>query len=732
MPPSGPAPFVPAPPTLEVPTTPYAELFVSPTGGGSACTFAQPCSLTQARDRARVLSSGMPGHIVISLMGGLYTLETTFALTPLDSGKNGYRIFYQAYPGETPVLGGGINITGWVLFDGNKNIYRAPAPAGLRTRQLYVNGKRATRARSDLHPSGFIKTASGYLAPDGSMASWRNPADIEIVELVRWKNQRCGVASISGTSITMKQPCWSLSQAAPQAIPMGLPTWIENAYELLNQSGHWYHDRSENYLYYIPRSGEDMAIAEVIAPALETLLRIQGTPDDPVQNITFSGLTFTHSTWNGPSDASGYPSVQAGFVLTESGAKIKTPGDVWIDYAQGIVFWRNTFRQLGATALVFGNGSKQNQVTGNIFEDISSGAITMGDVDQPNTADLRNVTSGNWITNNYIASTGQDYFDSTGIFVGYTDTTIVAHNEVTGLPYTGISVGWGWGESDPSVAMNNQIINNRVHQAMQRQQDGGMIYTLSAQPNSVIWGNHLLAQTFDYAAIYLDEGTRHFIIGDNVISSAPYWLMDHTLLSPGDYTVKTNYVDASAACTFMVRQPAIVVPLGGWTTAALNIMDNAGLEAEYQDIRPGVLRLEAETYGTAGLDVGYHDSDMINAGGIFRNDGVDIYSCLTCSNDHIVGQIQTGEWLTYSIYIPKSGLYDFDFIVAADNTNSRIQLMIDGVPAATMADVPDTGNADIYQSARLMGVNLPQGPHIIRTAFTGSFNFDYFTITLRQ
>ncbi len=725
------APPVPEPP-LDFPATIQAELFVSPTGSGSACTFAQPCSLTQARDRVRTMNSGMTGHIVVSLRGGIYKVESTFELTSLDSGLNGYRVFYQAYPGEAPILSGGVNISGWTLYDTDRNIYRAPAPADLRTRQLYVNGERAMRVRGPSHPPGFTKTASGYTAAEESMASWGNPSDIEIVELNAWKNLRCGIASISGSTITMKEPCWSLAQSALQALPMGVPTWIENAYELMNQPGHWYHDRSANYIYYIPRPGEDMSQVEVVAPALETLVRVLGTPDSPVQNITFTRLTFTYATWNGPSRASGYPSVQAGFMLTEAGSVLKTPGNVGFDHAQGIVLWRNTFKHLGATAVVFGNGSKRNQVQGNLFEDLSAGAVTMGDVDQPNSTDSRYITSQNWIRNNYIAKTGRDYFDSVGIFVGYTDTTIVDHNELNDLPYTGISVGWGWGESDPTVAGNNQIINNRVQRVMQRLQDGGMIYTLSAQPNSVIWGNHLLGQTFVYAGIYLDQGTRYFTIGDNVISSAPYWFLAATLQPPArDYVVQTNYVDASARCSYLVRQPASVVPLGQWSSAALNIMNNAGIEPTYQDIREKTMRIEAESYSVGGQYVGYSDLSSGNAGGVYRSDDVDIYPCLTCSNDYTVGSIQTGEWLAYSIYVPKTGLYDFDFLVGAIDATGRIQLLVDGQSVGSPAEVPNTGSWDTYGSAKLSGVQLTQGPHFIRTAFTGTFSFDYFTMTSR-
>ena len=41
-----------------------------------------------------------------------------------------------------------------------------------------------------------------------------------------------------------------------------------------------------------------------------------------------------------------------------------------------------------------------------------------------------------------------EYMSGVGVFAGYTEGTRIAHNEICRLPYSGISVGWGWGEED--------------------------------------------------------------------------------------------------------------------------------------------------------------------------------------------------------------------------------------------------------------------------------------------
>ena len=48
---------------------------------------------------------------------------------------------------------------------------------------------------------------------------------------------------------------------------------------------------------------------------LETLIDVEGTPGDPVSNITFQGLQFAYATWLEPNTTDGYVSDQSGNIL---------------------------------------------------------------------------------------------------------------------------------------------------------------------------------------------------------------------------------------------------------------------------------------------------------------------------------------------------------------------------------------------------------------------------------
>ena len=120
-----------------------------------------------------------------------------------------------------------------------------------------------------------------------------------------------------------------------------------------------------------------------------------------------------------------------------------------------------------------------------------------------------------------------------GVFAGYTDGTIIAHNEIRDLPYSGMSVGWGWGEEDagggsenyympfkydtPTPSGNNRIEFNHIHHVMSRLHDGGGIYTLGNMPGTIIRGNHIHDNPGAPGGIYLDEGSGFIEITGNLV-----------------------------------------------------------------------------------------------------------------------------------------------------------------------------------------------------------------------
>ena len=502
-------------------------LYVSPTGTGYECTQNASCSLTRARERVRLTNTdaSMTSDQTIYLRGGTYALDSTFALDSSDSGKNGYTVQYVAYPGETPILSGGKSISNWSLYNAGLGIYRAPAPGNLgNPRQLYVNGVRAQRARTSLKPAGFTKTATGYSvtgAMAAKMAALTNQQDVEVVSLVKYLDYRCSMAGIStnGTTITMDETCWNMSQSQDRgAAQMKLPMWIENAYELLDNPGEWYHDRSAGFIYYIPRAGENLSTAEVIMPAHQDILKITGTYESPAKFIALRGLTFAYGSWIGPEETVEIDGVMKKLGYAGGGGGIRitpltgygpvyfmTPAAVTLSTVENVTVEQCAFTHMGAGALRVELGAKNSSVIGNHFEDISSNGIVLGEVDPwtLKTTDERYITENLWIHNNFIEGIGREYFDTVGIIAGCIRGSDIGNNEIRNVPYSGIAWGGAWGYDDTVVCRNNSIAGNLVAYGMQRLNDGGLIYTVGSthQPTSRIHHNFLHNQMHNYGAI---------------------------------------------------------------------------------------------------------------------------------------------------------------------------------------------------------------------------------------
>ncbi|HEY4019421.1 MAG TPA: right-handed parallel beta-helix repeat-containing protein, partial [Pseudonocardiaceae bacterium] len=539
------------------------SIYAAPNGTGNACSAAQPCALPMAQQLARTRDSALSEDLVVQLAGGTYRLSAPLNFTSADSGSNGHRVVYRAAPGANPIVSGGQQITGWTLSDASKNLWSAPVPANLDTRQLYVDGVRAEVAQGP-SPVPLTRTANdtGYTAANADLASWRNPSGLEFVfagTAGAWEETRCRVASINGTTITMRQPCWDNSiyhspglSGHPSGtfwpLPAGaVPTRIEDAFELLTKPGQWYLDTGAHRVYYEPTAGQNMASADVEAPVLQSLVNGAGTPKAPVHDLTFTGITFAYQTWLRPSGDDGYSDMQSGHTLTGANAYAQqgvcdytdppgtcpyaswtqNPGALSWSAARNVTFTGDTFTHLGSAGLFIGAGSANDLVSGNDFTDISGTGIELGNVNDSQPTDNDEITRNNTISDNWIHGVGVEYHDGDGIYVGYTRGSTVTHNQLNDLPWDGIDIGFGGWTTNAfyprevtNVNQDNVISDNLIYDYHQVLADGGGIYSNGREGTS--WahgltetGNVIYNQVNSGFVYYPDQGSAWVTITGN-------------------------------------------------------------------------------------------------------------------------------------------------------------------------------------------------------------------------
>jgi hypothetical protein len=561
--------------------------YVAPDGSDkSAGTIDAPfATLAHARDNARGYRAA---GSKIYLRAGTYFLDETLQLDMRDSG-----VSWSAYPGEQVTVSGGTEITGWAGPDAQGRWY---APANLENfRQIYVNGVRATRSRMPLtNPlmtvnSDTITGDAGFVIAD-DITTWKNPTDMELglfSSYNQWSQSMCDLQSIastvSGTYVSLDNPCFYLARHKG-GMQVSTSTYLENAIEVL-APGQFYFDRPNHIVYYIPRSGENMKTATVIAPLLQTLLTVTGTIDVPVKDLSFTGIAFGHTSWLEASSRLGFPEIQAAFridpskLITDESLSnpheefMKTPGGVVLQYVANATFERCSFVHMGGSGIDIQSGSTGNLISGAKVFDISANGIQIGDVlaDDRAPSDPRMIVRGNTVSNSYIHDAGAEFTGAVGIFVGYTAQTTLVHNEVTHLPYTGISIGWGWGLEDPTPARINLVQFNYVHDTMLQRADGGGVYMIGSQPGSSIDSNLIVDNPGPSGGIYLDSGSDGISVTNNVV-----------------YGEATPQPDYPTQRPIFIHGSCLVLgcPLSGniWDDP-LATVPNAGLEAPYRDLR---------------------------------------------------------------------------------------------------------------------------------------------------
>ncbi len=591
------------------------NIYVSPTGSDSnPGTAASPVqTLQRAQQLVRSSNANMASDITVTLADGYYRMTSPLTLDPSDSATNGHNIVWTAAGGAHPVVVGSQQLTGWSPLAGSNTIWVAQGPSGINTRQLYVDGVRATRATGNAPDA---KTLAGWTDPSGGF-----PPEVEFVYVGgfgQWTEGRCPVASVSGGAINMAQPCWDNSTQRGDNLVgyagiMEDPTSAENAYQLLDAPGEWYLDVTSSKFYYIPLAGQTITNLDVEAPVLEALVTGGGTAASPLHNIVFQGIQFSYATWMGSSGPNGFSEIQANYLAwgtitadTANFAFYQIPANVSLTYAQNIQFKGNAFVHLGSVGLGLGDGAQNCLVQGNVFTDISGNPVALGNVDMPN-ATGADQTLGNIIEDNHVFDAPVEYHGGVGIDVGYAANSSIVHNQIEQTPYTGISIGWGgWPDKVEmpglaNYAHDNDVSYNLIFNVMQMLGDGGGIYsngqTSASQSYSTgetINGNVIHDLGGDNTPLYTDNGSDWLTMTENAVWNAngatPFGdCHDNYYPNEGggldDEIIQNNYWQGDVAgSTDAHCQISGNTTISGPADVPASVLGAAGLEPAYQGL----------------------------------------------------------------------------------------------------------------------------------------------------
>lgn len=578
------------------------EIFVSPQGKDSwSGTLKKPfLSIERAQESVRNLRQETNDDITVYLRGGDYPLQKALVFTPEDGGKEGQTVNYQAYLREQVLVHGGQELEGWKAGENGLWVTDYDGPY---FRQLYVNSKRATRARHPNKGSYFKVNGVDFknrevLVGRKDIAPLLNEKGLEMIWQIHWAESILRVQSLSNAGGHVNSHNGNLSLHPDDAAILfvrpnpnhrtGQSYHFENALSLVDEPGEWFLDTENKKVYYFPGKGETLDNTTLFVPVLETLLKVEGTAEQRVKNLNFKKLSFRYANWTRPGKQT-YLNVQAGFHNSYADSAnmqkaLRPKAAIHVSWAEQVAFHSNQFQNLGSTAIDFNYGTKDCEIIGNTFSDIAGGGILIGkfvkdsltSINIPyNPSDKDIISTGDVVSNNVITRTGQDYYGTCGIATGYTDGTVISHNYLFNLPYTGISVGYGWTD-ELSALKNITVAHNHIEGVMNLMADGGAIYTLSKQPGSLIKGNYIhglkkspWASPWPMAGIYLDQ------------------MSGGTLEEP--MVLERNLVELRDGIVYKATFAGIVMHRynlfnNNGSEAAQKIIREAGLQAEYSHL----------------------------------------------------------------------------------------------------------------------------------------------------
>lgn len=552
-----------------------AQIYVSTTGDDAwpgdhdHPKATLPSALRLARENKRLNPLTTLNGIHIILQGGTYFLDEPILLRPEDAGSMGYPTIIESAAGTKAILSGGMPVSNWRKSKDNipglsgsakGKIWEADIPVNKIFRQFWVNDQKAIRAK-DANGSlmnrilSWNKTEQTCWIPTPK-ADLQNVKGLEMLIHQWWEIAILRIKNFEvhgdSTKLSFYQPESRIQSEHPWPAPWisketgNSAFYLVNALQLLDEPGEWYADAAAGKLYYWPMQDENMQTASAVLSNLETLVKATGTVEQSLNNIQFKNISFQHTAFLRPS-LMGHVPLQAGMYLLDA-YKLKPagtplndklenqawvgrpPAAVAVSYAGSFTFCNCSFEHLASTGLDIGKATHQVEVTGSLFKDIGGSGILAGtfsdeaiEVHLPYYPwDHKEICSNIQINNNLLTDIANEDWGCVGIGTGYTEGVFIRHNELEDLSYTGISVGWGW-TKQPNAMNNNKVFANRITHYAKHNYDVAGIYTLSAQPGTVISENvidsiykapyaHIPSHWF---YLYTDEGSSYITVKDN-------------------------------------------------------------------------------------------------------------------------------------------------------------------------------------------------------------------------
>jgi hypothetical protein len=472
-------------------------------------------------------ANGRTTPITVQIEGGNY-YQQALTFTAADSGTATLGVLWENYPNETPVISGGMVVTGWTNTTGNT--YQTTLPEStVYFENLFYNGGRRLRPRVGGSTNGPIGTylrnvGPIYLAgspppapapnanctvyvtgsgwecfdrfkynPGDVSSTWTNlnppypTGDIELLDFELWSVPKMRISSIDSVNYIVYLTGATHQQAGVHGFIPNHRYVVENVKDLLTQPGQWFLDRSVTpwTLTYLANTGENPPTDTIIIPQSTQVFNATY-----LQYVTFQGLQFEHDNFTSP--AGGYVSTQQEPLMTAA---------LGCYNCQYVTFNSDIISETAGAGIEFTTTNNSSTTSHNTFEngalyDIGGLGIRIGLLPASANTDS-NVPQFTTVENTLFEGFSRVIPSSPAIVQGAGHDNTYTHNDIYDGYHSGIEVclapTCSPGTKNSSGTFNNTASYNHVWDLYEGvTDDGGAIYFATGGSAFVASGNQIV------------------------------------------------------------------------------------------------------------------------------------------------------------------------------------------------------------------------------------------------
>ena len=368
-----------------------------------------------------------------------------------------HALVISCFKSEVVTNSGAVNVSAtWTTYNGQ--ILQALVGKGLIIDQLLANGNPLILARYpnfDSSATIFNGTATDAISPE-RVKNYKDPTGgyVHALHNAEWGDFHYRITGKSDKDSLLLEGGWQNNRPAPMHKEY---RFIENIFEELDAPGEWYYNAEAGILYVYPPNGVHMKTATIERSHLDDIIRIKGTEQAPVENVTISGITFTGTNrtfmlTREPLLRSDWTIYRGGAILTEGARNINVNNCTFFSlgghaifaskYNRKVTIEHNYIHHIGGNAIAFVGDTAAVRSPSFRYEN----SVPIAEMDRTPGPKTANYPAECKAYDNLIHNIGTIEKQVAGVQISMAMDIAVSHNSIYNVPRSGINVGNGcWG-----------------------------------------------------------------------------------------------------------------------------------------------------------------------------------------------------------------------------------------------------------------------------------------------